>query len=252
MFIEIDGLTIYYESKGEGDSIILLHGWGGQASSFKPVFDFLIKNHKVYMLDLPGFGRSSIPPHTWGTFDYASFIAKFFAKLGITKAHIAGHSFGGRLAIILAANFSELVDKLILVNSAGIKPKRTLKYYAVVTIAKIGKILLSPKIWGRYAENTKNVLYSFVGSEDYRNAGELRDILGKVVSEDLRDLLPKIEVPALLVWGEKDEKTPVSHAKMMQEKIKNSHLVVLENAGHFSYLDEFPEFCRLISDFLKG
>ncbi|MFQ6040808.1 MAG: alpha/beta fold hydrolase [Candidatus Poribacteria bacterium] len=251
MFIEIDGLTIYYASEGEGDSVVLLHGWGGQSSSFKPVFDFLIKSYKVYMLDLPGFGRSGIPPHTWGTFNYASFVSKVFAKLGITKAHIIGHSFGGRIAIVLAANFSKLVDKLILVNSAGIRPKRTVKYYAFITIAKIGKILLSPKIWGRYGERVKNALYNLVGSEDYRNAGELRDVLVKVVNEDLRALLPRIEVPTLLVWGGKDKKTPILYAKIMEEKIKNSHLVILKDAGHFSYLDEFPQFCCIISEFLS-
>jgi len=250
MFIEIDGLKIYYESKGEGASVVLLHGWGGQTLSFKPVFDFLIKSRRVYVLDLPGFGRSDMPPHTWGTFDYASFISKFFTKLGITKAHIIGHSFGGRIAIVLAANFSEVVDRLILVNSAGIRPKRTLKYYIFITIAKIGKILLSSKIWGKYGEHIKNALYYLVGSEDYRTAGELRDVLVKVVNEDLRDLLPKIEVPTLLVWGEKDKKTPVSHARIMEEKIKKARLIILENAGHFSYLDEFPQFCRIVSEFL--
>jgi pimeloyl-ACP methyl ester carboxylesterase len=250
MFIEIDGLKIYYESKGEGVSVILLHGWGGQALSFKPVFDFLVKSHSVYVLDLPGFGRSNTPPHTWGTFDYASFIAKFFTKLGITKAHIIGHSFGGRIAIVLAANFPEVVDKLILVNSAGIRPKRTIKYYIFITIAKIGKILLSPKIWGKYGEHIKNALYYLVGSEDYRNAGELRDVLVKVVNEDLRDLLHRIDVPTLLVWGDKDKKTPLLHARIMEEKIKNARLVVLKNAGHFSYLDDFPQFCRIISEFL--
>jgi pimeloyl-ACP methyl ester carboxylesterase len=145
-----------------------------------------------------------------------------------------------------------LVDKLILVNSAGIRPKRTLKYYTFIIFAKIGKILLSPKIWGKYGEQIKNGLYNFVGSEDYRNAGELRDVLVKVVNEDLKDLLHRIEVPTLLVWGGNDEKTPVSHARIMEKKIKNSHLVILENASHFSYLDELPQFCRIISEFLKG
>ena len=251
MFIEIDGLKIYYESKGEGAFVVLLHGWGGQASSFKPVFDFLIKSHRVYVLDFPGFGRSDMPPHTWGTFDYASFISKFCAKLGITKTRIIGHSFGGRIAIVLAANFPKTVDKLILVNSAGIRLKRTVKYYTFITIAKMGKILLSAPIFGKYGEQIKDALYNYVGSEDYRNAGELRDVLVKVVNEDLRHLLSKIEVPTLLVWGEKDKKTPISHARIMEEEIKNARLVILKNAGHFSYLDEFPQFCRIISQFLS-
>jgi pimeloyl-ACP methyl ester carboxylesterase len=251
MFIQIDSLTVYYESTGEGAAVILLHGWGGQALSFKPVFDFLSKSYRVYVLDLPGFGRSGIPPHTWGTFDYASFTSRFLTELGVKRAHIVGHSFGGRIALALAANCPKAVDKLILVNSAGIRSRRAVKYYTFITMAKIGKILLSAKLLGRYGEQIKNSLASFVGSEDYRNAGELREVLVKVVNEDLRDLLPSIESPALLVWGDKDKKTPISHAKIMEAEIKNSRLVILKDAGHFSYLDEFPQFCRIIADFLS-
>ena len=150
MFIEVDGLRIFYEVEGVGETVVLLHGWGGQAVSFKPVFDYLVSGYKAYALDLPGFGSSDLPPCPWGADDYALFVSAFFTKLGVSKASIIAHSFGGRIAIVLAAKHPEKVNKLILVDSAGIKPRRTLKYHVRVSIAKIGRLLFR----GDCLENT--------------------------------------------------------------------------------------------------
>lgn len=250
MFIEINKLRVFYEVGGEGKAVVLLHGWGGQAASFKPVFNYLSRSHQVYALDLPGFGSSDLPPHPWGSDDYALFVSTFFTKLGIDRASLIGHSFGGRIGIALAANFPEKVDKLILVDSAGIRPRRRAKYYLRVSIAKTARFLFSPRLFGRYGERAKNAIYAVVGSKDYHEANEMRPTLVKVVNEDLRGLLPKIKAPTLLVWGEKDTATPISHAKIMEKEISDAGLVILPEAGHFSYLDKFPQFCRIVSSFL--
>ncbi|MEW5768281.1 MAG: alpha/beta hydrolase [bacterium] len=250
MFIKIDDLRVFYEVGGEGEAVVLLHGWGGQAASFKPVFNYLVRSHQVYALDLPGFGSSDLPPQPWGSDDYALFVSTFFAKLGIGKTSLIGHSFGGRIAIVLAANFPERVDKLILVDSAGIRPRRTVKYYIRVSIAKIAKFLFSPRLFGIYGEKARKAIYQVVGSKDYQEANEMRPTLVKIVNEDLRGLLPQINAPTLLVWGEKDTATPVSHAKIMEREINDAGLVILPEAGHFSYLDKFPQFCRIVSSFL--
>ena len=251
MFIEIDGLRVFYEIGGTGETVVLLHGWGGQAESFKPVFDNLINGFKAYALDLPGFGNSDLPPCPWGADDYALFISAFFTKLGIAKANIIAHSFGGRIAIVLAAKQPEKVDKLILVDSAGIKPQRTFKYHVRVSIAKIGKRLFSVRIFGPFGEKVRNAISGLVGSKDYQNAGEMRGTFVKVVNEDLKPLLSKIKASTLLVWGEKDTATPTnSDAKIMEKEIDDAGLVVLQNAGHFSYLDNYPQFCRIVSRFL--
>lgn len=251
MFIELQGKKIYYEFAGEGEIVVLMHGWGGQVTSWKPVFDYLSKGYKVYAFDFPGFGRSDPPAKAWGTEEYGKYVMKFFESVNIEKANIIAHSFGGRIAIWLAANFPEMVEKLVLIDSAGIKPKRTLKYHIKVTIAKTGKRIFSLPIFGKYGERLLNNLYHLVGSKDYQQqTGVMRSTLVRIVNEDLRGFLPKIVAPTLLIWGENDKDVPVSYAKIMEKEINDAGLVILKDAGHFSYLDKFTDFCLIVSKFL--
>lgn len=245
---EIKGLNISYQVAGEGDTVLLLHGWGGEAASFQPVFEWLAQFHKVYALDLPGFGMSQMPPTAWDTSDYAQFVTAFLEKLCIPKAHLIGHSFGGRISIILSAEHPEKVDKLILVDSAGIKPPRTAKYYFRVGIAKVGKLL---RRCGKHGNHLANTVSQRTGSKDYQEAGNMRATLVKVVNQDLRTFLPRIAASTLLIWGEDDKDTPVSFGQIMEKEIPDAGLVVLKEAGHFSYLDQFPQFCSIVASFLK-
>ena len=243
----INNLNVAYQVAGEGDVVVLLHGWGGEGDSFKPVFEWLAQTHRVYALDLPGFGRSEHPPTAWGTSDYARFVTAFFERLDIPKAHLIGHSFGGRISIILGAEHPDKVEKLILVDSAGIKPRRTAKYYLRVSLAKVGKLL---RRCGSYGTRFANAMSRRLGSSDYQDAGAMRATLVKVVNEDLRPLLSRIAAPALLIWGADDEDTPVAYGKIMEREIPDAGLVVLQDAGHFSYLDKFPQFCQIVASFL--
>ena len=244
----LNSLKISYQVAGEGDVVLLLHGWGGEAASFQPVFDWLAQSHKVYALDLPGFGKSQIPPTAWNTSDYAQFVIAFLEKFRIPKAHFIGHSFGGRISIIVSAEYPEKVNKLILVDSAGINPRRTIKYHLRVGLAKIGKLL---RRCGKYGVLVADAMSTRAGSKDYQNAGDMRATLVKVVNQDLRSLLPRIAASTLLIWGEDDKDTPVSFGQIMQKEIPDAGLVVLKEAGHFSYLDKFPQFCRIVASFLK-
>ena len=245
---EINNLNVSYQVAGKGDVVLLLHGWGGEAASFQPVFEWLAQSHKVYALDLPGFGKSQVPPTAWDSSDYARFVTAFLEKFGIPKAHLIGHSFGGRISIILSAEHPEKVDKLILVDSAGIRPRRTVKYYFRVGIAKAGKLL---RRCGKLGAHLANAMSARVGSKDYQDAGEMRATLVKVVNQDLRSLLPRISASTLLIWGENDKDTPVFFGQIMEKEIPDAGLVVLKEAGHFSYLDKFPQFCRIVASFLK-
>ena len=245
---EINGLKIAYQVAGEGDVVLLLHGWGGEAASFQPVFEWIAHSHKVYALDLPGFGKSQVPPTAWNTSNYAQFVIAFLEKFRIPKAHFIGHSFGGRISIIVSAEYPEKVDKLILVDSAGIKPRRTTKYYFRVGLAKIGKSL---RRCGKYGTLIADAVSVRAGSKDYQNAGDMRATLVKVVNQDLRSRLPRITAPTLLIWGEDDKDTPVSFGQIMEKEIPDAGLVVLKEAGHFSYLDQFPQFCRIVASFLN-
>lgn len=247
MFTEIDNLKIAYQVEGTGPPVVLLHGWGGEANSFRPVFDWLSRFYQVYVLDLPGFGLSEIPPTAWDASDYAKFLSAFFHKLNINKAHLIGHSYGGRISIVMAAEEPEKIDKLILVDSAGIIPPRTTKYYIRISLAKIGRLM---RYCGTLGNRLANNITQKVGSKDYQEAGPMRATMVKSVNQDLRPLLPKIQASTLLIWGENDTDTPVSFGRIMEKEIPDAGLVILKDAGHFSYLDQLPQFCEIVDNFL--
>lgn len=250
MFITLDNLKIHYKTSGTGKNVVLLHGWGANIDSFTPVHHDLDKHFQVYAIDLPGFGHSEAPADSWGTTEYTNLVRQFLNALHIENPILIGHSFGGRLAIRLAT--TEKINKLILVDSAGIRPRRKLNYYFKVYSYKLLKHIANLPILRIYLQNTVENVKKKVGSTDYQNAnGVMRAILVKVVNEDLRELLPHIQVPTLLIWGENDTATPIADGKLMVKLLPDAGLVILKNAGHFSYLDKLNEFLLIINHFLQ-
>lgn len=249
----IQNLNINCEITGaeRGKELILLHGWGSNLQVFKPLAIELEKNFKVYNLDFPGFGESSPPESVWGVEEYTVFLESFVAKFKISNPIIVGHSFGGRVAIVYASRNS--VNKLILIDSAGVKPKRSLKYYAKIYSFKLYKNLLPFIVGQKKAEERIERRRAKAGSSDYSSAvGVMRNILVKVVNEDLKHLMPKIDASTLLIWGENDTATPVSDARIMERLIKDSGVVVLKDAGHFSFLDRAYDVNLIIDSFLNS
>lgn len=247
-FIEVDRLKIAYQVAGSGKPIVVLHGWGAEASTFGNVFDRLSTTHRIYALDLPGFGLSEIPPTAWNASDYAALLTKFFGLLNLDKAHLIGHSYGGRISIVLGAEQPQMVDKLILVNSAGIIPSRTARYYYRINLAKLGRLM---RKCGSSGNRLADSISHRLGSKDYREAGPMRATLVKSVNQNLRPLLPKIQASTLLIWGEHDTDTPISYGKIMHDEIPNAELVILRDAGHYSFLDQPKQFCHAVESFLS-
>jgi pimeloyl-ACP methyl ester carboxylesterase len=248
-FSELQGIRFRYNLAGTGDQVILLHGWGGSIKSLESVFQRMIRFHEVLAIDLPGHGMSDLPPNPWGVFEYSEFLRAVMDKFNFIKPHFIAHSFGGRIAIHLAANFPQRVNKLILVNSAGVPPPRSPKNYFKVSLAKVAKFF--GKRLGRAGRAVQNRLYLAIQSKDYSNAGPLRGTFVKIVNEDVTPLLPRIESPTLVIWGENDKDTPLSSGRFMQKLIPGAELFVLRNAGHFSYIDQFGKFCLLSEKFLR-
>lgn len=249
MLINVDGLNINYIDEGTGNTVMLLHGWGGSIQSMKAITNILKDRFRVIAIDLPGFGESDLPSYPWNSYDYANCIKKLVEKLELDKIILFGHSHGGRISIILASEYS-FVKKLILIDSAGIIPKRKLKYYLKVYSFKFLK-----KIYTLFSLNKEEQLekfYNKFGSTDYKQSqGIMRQTMVKVINDNLIELLPKIKVPTLLIWGENDEDTPVYMGKIMEEKIADSGLIVFKDAGHYSYIDCFLQFKAVINVFLK-
>ena len=141
MTTEIAGVVVRYEICGEGEPVLLLHGWGGSVESFLPLTEYLKKTRQVILLDFPGHGQSGEPQTPWAVEDFAGLVAELLERLGVAGCDMLGHSFGGRVAIVLAAKRPQLVKKLVLVDAAGILPKRGISYYAKVYRYKLGKKL---------------------------------------------------------------------------------------------------------------
>ena len=255
MEIKIDGLQINYRIEGEGKPLLLLHGWGACIDSFAPVIRELSKYRKIYALDFPGFGESEEPKQAVGVPEYMEWTATFIRRMHIEGTDVICHSFGGRVSILLAAEHPELVGKIIFTDAAGIRPKRGLKYYGKVYTYKLCKKLLAcPRLSGALKHLGINLekRVKNAGSSDYQQlSGIMRQTFVKVVNQDLTPYLKKIQAPSLLIYGENDQDTPVRYGKIMEKKIKDAGLVVLENAGHFSYLDQYPRYISIVKVFLE-
>lgn len=244
MEIRIDGRRIHYIDEGQGPEVLLLQGWAAPAETYRRIVDHLSSRCRVVAPDLPGFGGSEEPERPWTVDDYADFVLKFAAAVHISAPVLFGHSNGGRIIIKLLNRPDQplKVKKAILMDAAGIKPKHGISYYGKVYSYKAAKHLL-PKL----AEKMRGK----VGSEDYKNASPLmRQTMVLALKEDLTPLLPGIHVPTLLIWGENDTATPLSDGRLMEKKIPDAGLVVLEGAGHFSFLNQWGIFSRVLDSFV--
>jgi len=238
--INIRNININYIQYGSGSDVVLLHGWGQNIAMMKPIGDRLQKNHRITILDFPGFGDSEEPKTALTVYDYCEILEELLKKLKVKKPVIMGHSFGGRIAIIYASRNE--VEKVVLFGSPCIRKevKPSLKLRMLKSLKKIPGI---NKLEG-FAKN-------HMGSRDYKNASEImKKILVNVVNEDLSECAKKINVPTLLIWGDRDTEAPVEDAKELEKIIPDAGLIVLPNSTHYAYLENLPQVINILNNFL--
>lgn len=234
-----------YRHSGEGQDVILLHGWGQNKEMMEKIEEHLTSHFSVYNLDFPGFGESDLPPVSWGVPDYEEFLEDFIAKNDIHNPILIGHSFGCRVAIRYGALHP--VKKMVLTGAAGIKPKQTTTQKMKIMTYKAGKWLL--KATGN--EEKLKELQNKSGSEDYRNAqGVMRETFVKVVNDDVKDILKDVTCPVLLVWGEYDDAVPLEVGQMMEKELPDAGLAIFEKDNHFAYWNQSDRFNRVLDIFL--
>lgn len=251
MIIELSDIKVNYTVSGKGPDMILMHGWGCQASTLASIAKVAVETHRVYNIDFPGFGSSQEPSEIWGVEDYAHMLRQFVEKLDIKNPVLLGHSFGGRVGIVYASRYP--VDKLILVDAAGVKPKRSISYYIKVysfkTMKRLAPIVMGKKKAAEYIERQRTKR----GSSDYSSSTPMmRSVMSKVVNEDLRHLMPRIKAPTLLIWGEDDTATPMRDARIMEKLIPGAGLVSFPGCGHYSFLDNPMQFAAVLRSFLRS
>ncbi len=256
MRLTAKGVEIHYEQRGAaGPQVLLLHGWGCTCHHFDPIVNALEGDFRLTALDFPAHGESGRPPEPWGVGEFAACTRDAIKQLGISPCDIIAHSFGGRVALQLAASWPELVNRLVITGGAGLKKPQTeeQKKRSAAYQKKKARLLSLTKlpVVGAAAEKGLKALQQKYGSPDYLALDdEMKKTFVKVISEDLSPLLPTIQASTLLVWGEKDTETPLWMGQKMEREIKDAGLVVFEGDDHFAYLHQWPRFVQVLRAFL--
>ncbi|MCM1195288.1 MAG: alpha/beta hydrolase [Firmicutes bacterium] len=229
-------MDVYYQKAGEGKPIIYLHGWGCSGDIFLPTVRYL-PDYCNYLIDFPGFGKSSPPPESgWNVFDYANRLIAFTEELNLDGATVVGHSFGCRVAMATAYVRPELVERLLLVAPAGLR-RFSLKRWSKELLYKARK---------RFGKNTKAY-----GSDDYRNCSEtMKNTFVNVVNQDLSAYAKVIKQPTLIVCGRQDTATPLKDARKLHKYIVNSSLAEVDG-DHFAMFYAPKAFAKTIRLFTE-
>jgi pimeloyl-ACP methyl ester carboxylesterase len=254
--IIVKGLPIRHVVVGtanDGPTIVMLHGWGASLDLILPIARPLARlGYRIFALDFPGFGQSPPPPQAWTVFDYASFVVDYLQAHELEHVYLFGHSFGGRLSIILGAENPEYFNKIVLADSAGVRSApststrlRTKSYQAVRDgLKRLGLNAVSERLQQWYIDRYASTDYKAV-------TGIMRETFVKVVNEDLLPYAARMKPSTLLLWGDQDQDTPLWQAQKLEQTIPDAGLVILKGAGHFSYLDQLTDSVRIIDFFFR-
>lgn len=252
MFTNIDGLNIEYTEKGEGAPILLLHGWGSSYKFYEKIIDAFSFKYRVVAPNFPGCGQSAVMEKPWNLDDYCNFVLSFMKALDIENPIMIGHSHGGRVILKMSAEKLVSPPKIVLLDSAGLIPKKSFKQKFRAKSFKIIKWFLTLPVIKNHSEGLLQKARNHYGSADYNAAPlVLRQTLVSLVNTDLRDIISNISCPTLLIWGENDTDTPLSDAKIIESKIRDCGLCVFENAGHFAFFEQIGRTIAILKSFLK-
>jgi pimeloyl-ACP methyl ester carboxylesterase len=258
--LEIDHHHIAYERAGEGPPLVLLHGALSDGRVWRRQLEDLSNEFCVVAWDAPGAGRSSDAPTPFGMAEWAGVLAGFLSALELGPAHVLGLSWGGTLALELYRQCPEAVTSLILADTyAGWKGSLSPAQCAERLEIALRSSTMAPEDlvsrWlpelssGAASRDLEHELGSIMS--DFHPEGVA--LMAKAMADaDLRDVLPSVQVPTLLLWGEDDERSPLSIAESMHVAIPDAKLAVIPGAGHDSNIDQPARFSNEVRDFCRS
>lgn len=232
----------YVDYGAKEDAIVLLHGWGQNIEMMKSIGDQFQSNHRIVIVDLPGFGLSSEPKYPWSLNDYVEFLDIFLTNLKVDNPTIIGHSFGGKIGLLYSSK--KRVKKLVCLASPYRQKlkKDTLKVKFLKTAKKIPGI-----------NKLEGLAKKHIGSTDYKNASEMmRKILVNHVNLDITEDVKKIKCPTLLIWGTMDMAVSVDDAYELEKLIDNCGLVTYDGCTHYAYLERFGQTISVLKSFFDN
>lgn len=225
-------------------NILFLNGWMENIDSWSQVIGDLERDYNCFTLEFPGFGVESIPSEIWSIKDYSIWVSDQISKLGLNNVIVAGHSFGGRVAIVLSTLDSR-IEKLILYGTPGFKEPQSKRISLLISANNLALKMGINREKLPFARVIKNK----ISSQDYKNAGEMSEIFKQAINFDLIPYMGKVGVPTLILIGDTDEQVSISTALEMQKTIKASRLKIMPKTGHFAHIDNPNLFCGIIRKF---
>jgi len=270
-YVQVGNLKIRYWALGDkGTTVILVHGLGASADIWMYNVGALAKQHRVYVPDLPGFGRSDLPGPSFSPFAYTDFLDDFIKALGIEKANLVGQSLGGGIALHYALKFPQKVNKLVLVGSAGLG-KEVICALKLMSLPLLGELLSRPsrkglELFFKLAVRDQTLIdrdfiklysnfFSRPGFKDFflRLLRQIVDIRGarEEILNPILNNLNKVTQPALILWGEKDRVLPLKQGYLAKDRLPHARLKIMEGCGHIPFFERADEFNRLVLEFLS-
>ncbi len=226
MQLLVDKTLINYRIDGDGPAVLLVHGWMNGLRVFDSLTKILAQKYNVIRLDLPNFGHSQENENIINLDNYSELLKNFLQKLKITKLEFAlGHSMGGQILMHAVATKKLVPKRLVLLASAGIRDERKTYKKSLKYLAKVLKPVTPTAV--------KKKLYQLIGSDAGANLTPLqRKVLSGVLDQDIQQYAKQIEIPTLLVYGDRDSSTPLRHGQKLNQLINKSTLKVLSGSGH--------------------
>ena len=266
-FIKLDGYSTHYIEKGEGEPVIPIHGFLYDSYMWNKNIDVLADRFKVYAVDLWGFGYSTREPMDYGYPLYANQLLKFMNALNIQKASLIGQSMGGGTSIFFSVNYRDRVNKLILVDPAGM-PNPLPLIGKIANLPKLGEFLLGMKSdFYRKMILSTTFIYDkgFITESYFENVTRFHKIKGtteaslKILRKQFFHTLPdevhrlaEMDVPVLIIWGRQDKAVPLERGEEMHKVLRGSRLEIFEQAGHCPHDEQSQKFNQLAVDFLSS
>lgn len=266
-FIDLDGYSTHYIEKGEGEPVILLHGFFYNTYLWNKNIDALAAKFKVYALDFWGFGYSSRQPMDYGYPLYASQVLRFMDAMKIQKASLIGQSFGGGTCILFSVQHRDRVKKLVLVDPAGMPSTQPIMIRFSI-LPRVGEF-----VYGINNNSSRKMALSsaffydksLITEEYFENVTRPQKIKGTTegflsvmrkqffftLSNEIHEL-GKMDVPTLIVWGRNDKALPLKNGQEMHSILKGSRLEIIDRAGHVPNEEQWQQFNQLAVDFLSS
>lgn len=257
MDFEHNGAVMHYERLGEsGRPLVLLHGWGCSSETMAPIMRDMALDHRVIAVDFPGHGKSPEPPEAWEVTEFACLTRALMEKEGFLGADVIAHSFGGRVALYLAAEMPDTFSRMLLTGCAGIPNRpdgrlsaRTRVYRA---LRKAADNAVTRAVFGKRVDDWREALIQRFGSADYRAlTPSMRQTFNRVLKQDLTYCLDSIKIPTVLAWGVNDTATPIWMGELMEKRMGDCALIRFEGGSHFAFVEQYGRFIAIAKEFLK-